>query len=135
MTRRRVDLRRPLTQRSNKGQTALRCSVKDRPVDQGTRQSHIGGMATNTTTAAPERLWSIEDLADFLVVPVNTIYRWRKYGEGPRSFKVGRHIRFRPADVTDWLEAQAQAPTQKVEPSHRPAARGSIKDDEAFWAN
>jgi len=43
--------------------------------------------ATATTTAVSERLWSIEDLSDFLGVPVYTIHRWRKTGGGPRSYK------------------------------------------------
>lgn len=93
--------------------------------------SHIGVMTTNTSIVTPERLWSIEDLAEFLAVPVNTVYRWRKYGGGPRSYKVGKHVRFQPAEVAAWLEEQAQEP----EASPKPAVRRSIQDDQAFWAD
>lgn len=55
-------------------------------------------------TATDEPLWSIQQLSDFLQVPVKTIYRWRDIGEGPRGYRVGRHLRFRRADVMAWLE-------------------------------
>jgi excisionase family DNA binding protein len=46
-------------------------------------------------------------LAAYLGVPVNTVYRWRTLGIGPRGFRVGRHTRFRRADVDAWLEQGA----------------------------
>jgi excisionase family DNA binding protein len=46
---------------------------------------------------------SIQELADFLDVPVKTIYAWRYHGEGPQGFRVGRHVRFRWCDVEAWL--------------------------------
>lgn len=46
---------------------------------------------------------SVQELADFLDVPVKTIYAWRYHGEGPRGFRVGRHVRFRWVDVQVWL--------------------------------
>lgn len=38
-----------------------------------------------------------------------TCYSWRRRGFGPASFKVGRHVRYRRADVLAWLAAQEQA--------------------------
>jgi excisionase family DNA binding protein len=49
-------------------------------------------------------LLSIDELSDFLRVPVPTIYRWRSTGVGPRGIRVGRHLRFAVTDVLDWLE-------------------------------
>ena len=46
---------------------------------------------------------SVQELADYLDVPVKTIYAWRYHREGPRGFKVGRHVRFRWDDVEAWL--------------------------------
>jgi excisionase family DNA binding protein len=60
--------------------------------------------------AAPERLASPQELAIYLGVPVNTIYRWRTRGDGPRGTRVGKHIRFKWADVDRWLEEQADRP-------------------------
>ncbi|MCX5069108.1 helix-turn-helix domain-containing protein [Micromonospora lupini] len=52
-------------------------------------------------------LWSISDTAAFLRIPVGTLYQWRHRRTGPRAFKVGRHLRYDPADVRAWLEDQA----------------------------
>lgn len=49
----------------------------------------------------------IEALAEELGVPVRTIYAWRSRGLGPRGYKIGKHVRFRRADVEAWLERQA----------------------------
>ena len=54
--------------------------------------------------AAGERLLSPEEVAAFLGVPVKTLYQWRYKGGGPRGLRVGRHLRYRPADVERWLE-------------------------------
>ncbi|MYW71634.1 hypothetical protein Ae168Ps1_1625 [Pseudonocardia sp. Ae168_Ps1] len=51
------------------------------------------------------KLWSIQDLADYLGVPVQTVYQWRKKDYGPRGVKVGKHVRFRPAEVERWLDS------------------------------
>jgi predicted DNA-binding transcriptional regulator AlpA len=59
---------------------------------------------TNRTTA---ELWSIEDVSEFLRVPVGTLYQWRYRRIGPRAFKVGRHLRYDPADVRSWLAGMA----------------------------
>lgn len=47
-----------------------------------------------------------EELAQHLGVPLKTIYRWRYLREGPPGFKVGRHTRFRKADVAKWVQEQ-----------------------------
>lgn len=50
-----------------------------------------------------DRLLSVQDLADYLDVPVATIYTWRHHGDGPPGFRVGRHLRFRTSDVAHWI--------------------------------
>ena len=50
-----------------------------------------------------ERLLTIIELAQFLGVPAATLYQWRHKGEGPPGMKVGRHIRYRPEAVREWL--------------------------------
>lgn len=59
---------------------------------------------THTTT---EPLWTIEDVATFLRVPVGTLYQWRHRGTGPRAARVGRELRYDPADVRAWFEQEA----------------------------
>ena len=43
-------------------------------------------------------LLSIEDLAEYLGVPVTTIYDWRVDGKGPCGVRVGRHVKFTVTD-------------------------------------
>lgn len=57
------------------------------------------------TTTKIEPLWAIEDVADYLKVPVKTLYEWRTRDYGPPGKRVGRHIRYRPEDVLSWFES------------------------------
>jgi excisionase family DNA binding protein len=52
-----------------------------------------------------ERLMTVSEVAAFLQIPEATLYQWRYRGIGPRAFRVGRHLRYRPEDVRVWLEA------------------------------
>ncbi len=54
-----------------------------------------------------DRLMTVEEVADFLGVPVATLYQWRHKGTGPVAFRVGRFLRYDPSDVRVWLEAHA----------------------------
>lgn len=58
-----------------------------------------------------DRLLTIQELAEYLGVPVTTLYQWRYRREGPPGFRVGRHVRYRRADVEDWIEQQLQEVT------------------------
>jgi excisionase family DNA binding protein len=51
-------------------------------------------------------LLTSEQLAEYLQVPLATIYRWAYAGTGPVGLRVGRHRRYRRADVESWLDAQ-----------------------------
>lgn len=45
-----------------------------------------------------------EQVAEYLTVPVSTLYQWRHRGLGPRAARVGRHLRYRHSDVDRWVE-------------------------------
>jgi excisionase family DNA binding protein len=51
------------------------------------------------------RLWTVDDVSEYLGVPVKTLYQWRYQGCGPTAKRVGRYIRYRPADVVAWFES------------------------------
>jgi excisionase family DNA binding protein len=59
------------------------------------------------TTLIAEPLWDVEDVAAYLRVSVETVYRWRKQRTGPPAARVGKHLRYDPADVRSWLKRQA----------------------------
>jgi len=54
------------------------------------------------------KLWTINDVAEFLGVPVKTIYQWRTKDYGPPGKRVGRYIRYRPDDVISWFDQLGQ---------------------------
>lgn len=55
------------------------------------------------STKKIERLWGIAEVAEYLGIPVNTLYQWRHQGIGPRSRRVGRHLRYDSDDVRRWF--------------------------------
>jgi excisionase family DNA binding protein len=54
-----------------------------------------------------ERLWTVEDVSDYLGVPVKTLYQWKWRGEGPPVKKIGRHLRYNPVAVRAWATEAA----------------------------
>lgn len=46
-------------------------------------------------------------LADYLGIPLSTVYRMNSEGTGPRRIRVGKHVRYRTADVNRWLDQHA----------------------------
>ena len=67
-----------------------------------------GPRIVSATANDDERLWSIAEVAHYLGVSKDTIYGWRKSGYGPPASKVGKHLRWRPVDVTDWIDRLRQ---------------------------
>jgi len=53
--------------------------------------------------ALMERLLSPAEIAEWLGVPLPSIYRWRYERRGPVGIKCGRHVRYDPAEVRRWL--------------------------------
>ncbi len=54
-------------------------------------------------------LASVDEVAEYYGVPVVTLYQWRHKGVGPKSAKIGRHVRYRWDDVEAYFDAQATA--------------------------
>lgn len=50
------------------------------------------------------------DLAAELGLPLQTLATWRARGLGPTYLKVGRHVRYRRGDITEWLDLQKHEP-------------------------
>lgn len=49
---------------------------------------------------------SVDEVARRLDIPKKTLYGWRYKGIGPRSHRVGKHLRYRWSDVLAWLDQQ-----------------------------
>jgi predicted DNA-binding transcriptional regulator AlpA len=52
-----------------------------------------------------EKLWTVQELAEFLDIPVHTIYQWRSKGYGPPGRRIGKYVRFVPRDVEVWVDS------------------------------
>lgn len=49
---------------------------------------------------------TIAEAAEVVRAPVATLRYWRHLGIGPRSFRVGRSVRYWRGDVVAWLHDQ-----------------------------
>lgn len=49
-----------------------------------------------------ERHLTAKDLAEREGVPLQTVYAWNCNGTGPRYMTIGKHVRYRLADVEAW---------------------------------
>jgi excisionase family DNA binding protein len=61
----------------------------------------------DSNTNIPTELWTVREVAQFLRVPISTLYQWRYFGSGPSAYRVGKHLRYNPADVWAWLNNEA----------------------------
>jgi excisionase family DNA binding protein len=56
-----------------------------------------------------EKLLTVRDVAEYLGVPLATVYGWRSRGVGPVGIRVGKHVRFRRSSVEAFLEDRTDA--------------------------
>ena len=59
---------------------------------------------------ADDEMLTITEVAEVVRVPVATLRYWRHLGIGPRSFRVGRSVRYWHTEVQWWLEEQSRYP-------------------------
>ncbi|WP_030673576.1 helix-turn-helix transcriptional regulator [Streptomyces cellulosae] len=72
----------------------------------GNRRLAVAELA-DAPRALPSRYLTPDDLVEVFDLPsVETVYQWRRKRTGPRGFRVGRHLRFDPADVRAWVDSQ-----------------------------
>jgi excisionase family DNA binding protein len=62
---------------------------------------------TTATTTTKSDLLTITEAAELLRTPVGTLRYWRHLGTGPRSFRVGRGVRYWRHEVLAWLHQQS----------------------------
>ncbi|MGH3428749.1 MAG: helix-turn-helix transcriptional regulator, partial [Candidatus Dormibacteraceae bacterium] len=47
-------------------------------------------------------LLTVEELSEFLHIPVKTLYQWRTKKYGPQGKKIGRYVRYQKEKVLAW---------------------------------
>jgi len=64
----------------------------------------------SATPHANDELLTIKEVAEIVRVPEATLRYWRHLGTGPRSFRIGRSVRYWKTEVALWLEEQSSDP-------------------------
>ncbi|MFF8928738.1 helix-turn-helix domain-containing protein [Streptomyces longwoodensis] len=57
----------------------------------------------------PDRYLTPDDIAALFEVPLETVYQWRKKRSGPPGFRIGKHLRYDPADVRTYVNQRKDA--------------------------
>lgn len=57
----------------------------------------------------PDRLWTVEDVAEYLSVRESVIRYWVKNREIP-FVRIGRQVRFVPQDIIEWIATKGNSP-------------------------
>jgi hypothetical protein len=76
------------------------------------KRSSANEAQRSTTAPAPQAvqrpeldiqdLWDGARVAAYLGVPKQTLYAWRHTRNGPKGFRVGKHLRWHPHTVVEW---------------------------------
>ncbi|GAA4863357.1 helix-turn-helix domain-containing protein [Kitasatospora terrestris] len=66
------------------------------------------GSGPGAPPSLPARYLSPEDVAALFGVPLETVYQWRRKRTGPPGFRVGRHLRYDPNAVAQWVADQSR---------------------------
>ncbi len=59
-----------------------------------------------------QSMLTVQDVAVMLNVSPCTVYRLKDQLNGPRAYRVGHSLRFKPEDVAKYLESRKVAPVQ-----------------------
>ncbi|MGW1708243.1 helix-turn-helix domain-containing protein [Streptomyces sp. NPDC002206] len=51
----------------------------------------------------PDRYLTPDDIAEMFGVPLETVYQWRRKRTGPPGFRIGKHVRYDPAEVRAYV--------------------------------
>jgi predicted DNA-binding transcriptional regulator AlpA len=62
-------------------------------------------MRTSKSPTTRRPMATIEEVAEFFQVPIQTVYRWNTRGTGPRPVHVGRFVRYAWDEIDRWVEA------------------------------
>ena len=68
--------------------------------------AHLPGMKYNSASTAAhlEHLLTVQELSDYLGIPVATLYDWRVDHRGPKAVKLGRALRYPESAIRNWIQ-------------------------------
>jgi excisionase family DNA binding protein len=85
---------------------------QDRHLHAADEPAHLGEREPAPLT---QSMWSVKKTAEFLDVPIGTLYQWIHHRRGPRSYKVGGSRKFDPVDVRAYLRENVTEPTEQAQ--------------------
>jgi predicted DNA-binding transcriptional regulator AlpA len=71
-------------------------------------------------SAARACLLNEHNVAELLNISVASVRRWRLFGRGPRYLKIGASVRYRPEDVSAWIESRPTGGTSNTDHDREP---------------
>jgi predicted DNA-binding transcriptional regulator AlpA len=74
----------------------------------GLKLAQTNHMPQESTVTMP-RLWDQRQLAAYIGKSEAWCERARWEGEGPRFFKLGRHVRYKAEDVLSWIDENVKS--------------------------
>jgi excisionase family DNA binding protein len=88
------------------------------------RGAHLKHTENNSTMD----LIGVEQVASILGVSASTVRWWRQTGKGPRSARIGKHVKFKRADVEAWADAQfeSELESKSVDFQFKPLGRRQV---------
>jgi len=75
------------------------------------RDAHLKGMEISPHSSSQpglEPMIDVRTLAEYLGVPVSTVYEWRSNRKGPAAYRFGKRVMFAVSDVRAWVEQQRE---------------------------
>ncbi|MFE9215046.1 helix-turn-helix domain-containing protein [Streptomyces lavendulae] len=76
---------------------------------EGDREAIMAAAKRPTATHGPRPKATTQQVAEYLQVDVETLYKWRHSGVGPPGVRVGKYLRYDWSDVEAWWNEQKAA--------------------------
>lgn len=81
----------------------------------GNKKNTVAKVGKHVVSFAGDgQLLTVEETAEFLRCSISILNKWRVTGSGPRFTKVGARVRYRLADLTDFIEIRTRTSTSEV---------------------
>ncbi|MGW6842282.1 helix-turn-helix domain-containing protein [Streptomyces sp. NPDC054958] len=78
-------------------------------VPDGDREAIMAAAKRPTAAQGPRPKATAQQVAEYLQVDVETLYKWRHSGVGPPGVRVGKYLRYDWVDVELWWAEQKVA--------------------------
>ena len=66
-------------------------------------------MSNNQAEPATSELLTLQEFAEMVNTPINTVRHWRAIGYGPKTARIGRRVMVRRSEAEAWIAEQFAA--------------------------